>query len=706
MNRFKLLILLVLTLGLFACSLNRTPDRTNYYILDYNGCNEDANLKLNTPFEYTVQINETRLPRTYDRNQIVSKYTFNQITYLRKHLWSSKLYDAIPNLIQQRIKCYNIFKRVEREFTTETPDFYIDTKVNSIEEYLDADKRFAHLKIEFALINSKTQKVVFTYANDRIKRCYSTGIDEVVSSLNDMILEETNSFSSLVVSYLKTGQIPTATNLKSLAEKTKDYEEIGGNLNNIGELFVPAIFDEEMEPEYYIYKENGTFVEEAKMGSVVRLPKDRYQLRIGSDESILEMVDIFPGYRKTITPSWGVLVVNIVDEERNDVKMRYEIFQESEERVLSLGSYYSSSDRITEPPEAHVLAPGMYKITINGKPYNTYIDFTSVTITKGETYELSMVVETMDENEFSANRTLKGAGIIRSDKDNRTDLFGKWNNALYVIANFNSDNETAEDERKTSMTFIGESDNQYDYEKGSLHYSMNSLYSIEVNWETDEEFKIKNDDYNLDNTIIYSFIGGLGVYGRADLESHFTPTYDYFADSTDKDVQLQNEDGEDGNLLPNKEKYKFQPVLFPMILKEGIGLNYRMFRDVKSVKFSVRGGIGWEQEINKSVYALESSSDTLMVYRELDNDFTTGVEVSALGTLAFKSFPIDYTLSADFLFPFDANDDAKYDIENILTINLIKNVSWDIKATMSKGLQGRDYWVIDYGTFLRLSLFY
>ncbi len=706
MNKIKLIALLVFTLTLVACSFNRQIESTNYYILDYNGCNEEENLKLEKPFEFSVQINETRLPRTYDRNQIVSKYTFNQISYLKRHLWSSKLYDAIPNLISQRIKCYNIFERVDRESTVELPDFYIDTNVSNIEQYLDEGKQFAHLKIEFILRNGNDNKELFNYSNDRTKRVYSDGIDGVVSTLNDLILEETNTFSRLVVGYLSKKDIPSYELISKLGEANKDYEEISGDINNVGELLVPAIHDSEVEPEYYIYSKSGDFIDVGEMGKVIRLPKGFYQLKIGTDQMITQEVDVQPGYRRVVKPTWGVLDVSIIDEDRNDVKMRYEIFQEDEERVRSFGTYYSSSDRITEPSDAHVLLPGMYKLTINGRPFNTYIDFTSVTISEDQTYELTLVVESLDENEVTASRKLLGAGIIRAESDRRENQYGKWDNAVYVIANFNSDNKTAEDDRKTSMTFIGEFDNQFEYEKGPFHYSMKSLYSIELNWETDEDFKVKNDDYNLENTVIYNVMGDLGVYGRVDLASHFTPTYDYISSGETRDIEIRDVDNEMTEYLSDKDKFKFQPMFFPLVLKEGAGLNYRLFQNVSSLKMSVRGGIGWEQEIYHDTYTQQSNSDTLYVYREQENDFTTGFELSALGTLSMKKLPVDYTLSADFLFPFDANDEAKYDIENILTLNLIKNVSWDIKATFTKGVQGRDYWVLDYGTFLRLSLFY
>ncbi|MBN2830608.1 MAG: membrane integrity-associated transporter subunit PqiC, partial [Candidatus Cloacimonetes bacterium] len=281
MKKVNIIILLLASFLLVSCSFNKTQDITSYYILDYTTGNEDQNLKQVTPFDFSVQINETRLPRTYDRNQIISKYTFNQITYLRKHLWSAKLYDAIPNLIMQRIRSYNIFRRAEREYLTDVPDYYIDSNVNSIEQYLDVDRKYAHLKIELIFRDAKTQKVLFKYNNDRIKRVYSNGIDGVVSTLNEMILEETNSFCRLVISYLKTGDIPTEKTIKGLADATKDYEEIGGNLNNIGELLVPAINNNETEPEYAIYTEGGEFIEESQMGDIVRLPKGKYQLRIG-----------------------------------------------------------------------------------------------------------------------------------------------------------------------------------------------------------------------------------------------------------------------------------------------------------------------------------------------------------------------------------------------------------------------------------------
>jgi len=105
-----LAILLLLT----GClqKVERTP--VNYYVLEYQPGTEKPELRRTTNTEKNLEVLDTVLNRTYDRSQIVVKENFYNVKFLQTDVWATRLRDAIPNLIVQRLKAYNIFGTVSR----------------------------------------------------------------------------------------------------------------------------------------------------------------------------------------------------------------------------------------------------------------------------------------------------------------------------------------------------------------------------------------------------------------------------------------------------------------------------------------------------------------------------------------------------------------------------------------------------------------
>ncbi|MCK4311461.1 MAG: membrane integrity-associated transporter subunit PqiC, partial [Candidatus Cloacimonetes bacterium] len=118
----KNLILSTVLLILFGCMAGEiiTP---NYYILEYYSHSEKEELKQETPFELTVFVLDTKIPKTYNRNQIVVRHFGPRITYSSNDLWGVKLSKIIPDLIKKRLDSYNIFKQTQREFLATHPEY-------------------------------------------------------------------------------------------------------------------------------------------------------------------------------------------------------------------------------------------------------------------------------------------------------------------------------------------------------------------------------------------------------------------------------------------------------------------------------------------------------------------------------------------------------------------------------------------------------
>ncbi len=236
---------------------------------------------------------------------------------------------------------------------------------------------------------------------------------------------------------------------------------------------------------------------------------------------------------------------------------------------------------------------------------------------------------------------------------------------------------------------------------------MKSLIEIGTSKASNEGFQLVTDDFDLKNTLIYYFIKDLGVYGRFDANSHFFNSYSYFTDEfyctkIDKDGDVV----QDSVLV---EKVRVQSSFFPLILKEGFGVNYRIVNRSKA-NLSLRAGFGMRQEINNGYYQLyntnTSGSLTYREYYELESESKTGTEVSMVGNFQLP-LNISYSINADFLFPF--NDEANYSMEweNVLNAKILKYISLDYKLKMTHKMPEikDDYIALNHTLFLRVTYF-
>jgi ABC-type uncharacterized transport system auxiliary subunit len=141
--------------------VEKTP--VNYYVLEYQPGSEKPELRRANNTGKNLEVLDTVLPRTYDRNQIVVKENFYKVKFLQTDVWATRLRDAIPNLVVQRVKAYNIFGTVSRgKILDKEPHYFLETTVYNIEKIEGAEPR-AYLKMEFVLRDSTSERIVLSH---------------------------------------------------------------------------------------------------------------------------------------------------------------------------------------------------------------------------------------------------------------------------------------------------------------------------------------------------------------------------------------------------------------------------------------------------------------------------------------------------------------------------------------------------------------
>ena len=363
----KIIILGLSIIFLFGCMTRNIVPR-NYFILEYYSHSEKDELRLDEPFDQSVYIEDTKVPRTYNRNQIVVRHFGPRITYSDNNLWGVKLSKIIPDLIKKRFDGYNMFKNIQRELFTSDPDYVIDTKINNIEMYISEMFYQARLNIDFIYRKKDTEKPLITHSANIERVLLKQDFDTFAQTINDIILDEIDKFAAKINIHNIYGSQALITQddipveIDPAMVKILDAEE---DSSGKGLLLVPAITRTENEPYYKVYDKYG-YERSAKIGEALPLMEGTYSIEYGSGNKDQKMtqknIKVHPRYKTIVEPDWGCLIVEIIDENRNFAKVIYELF--GLEDGESFGSEFPAEVELGEQEKVWVLKPGHYKITI------------------------------------------------------------------------------------------------------------------------------------------------------------------------------------------------------------------------------------------------------------------------------------------------------------------------------------------------------
>jgi hypothetical protein len=683
----------------------------NYFILEYYSHSEKDELKLEKPIEQSVYIEDTKVPRTYNRKQIVVRHFGPRITYSDNNLWGVKLSKIIPNLLKKRLDSYNMFKNTQRELFTSTPGYIIDSNINNIEMYISETLYQARLNIDFTYRKKDTENPLVVHSANIERVMLKQDFDTYAQTINEILLEEIDKFAAKINIYNAYGpqalieQDNLPIEIDPLLVEILDSEE---DNSGKGLLLVPAITRTENEPYYKVYDKYG-YERSAKIGEAFPLMEGTYSLEYGSgnqdQKMIRKNVKVHPRYKTIVEPDWGCLIVEIMDESRNFAKVIYEVFDLNDGE--SFGSEFPAEVELGEQEKVWVLKPGHYKITINNEPFNTYTDFTTVLIEEGSVQKLTIVMETDEEGNPT---NMAGAGILEESFLAASLEPLKLSSAIHINGNLNSDNEINENDPEVIITMNSQLENYLIYDKDPLYYNMKSVIDLGISKTTDTDFRLASDEFDLKNTGIYYFVKDLGFYGRFDVNSHFFDEKQY----SSEDFYYKKFD--DNNIAIGdsvlSDEIKIKSSFFPIELKEGIGINYRIL-NLSRANLSFRAGFGIRQFFNDDVFVY-NPSDTFIDadniehrrYYELASTNTTGTELSLVGSFQLP-FNLVYASNADFYFPFEKNDEYTFEWENSFNLNLFKHISLDYKFNLEKLGEdsGIDYLVREHSLFLRVTYF-
>ncbi len=474
----------------------------------------------------------------------------------------------------------------------------------------------------------------------------------------------------------------------------------------MGRIFVPAMSSPASEPYYAVYQGDNQ-IGQQRMGASFFLQPGEYTVLLGSgtlDQRLRRKLKIERGQTIIIDPDWCAISVEVIDETRDYFKKDLQIYHNV--TLENVAIIPAINPELGEQVQTFLIDPGLYKIVERGGDPNTFINFATVKLEKG-TYTPYTVVISSQSSDFI------GSGILTSStrlvKNKNWKMFG----AVHGSVLLSSANSLSDKEAENNISLLTQLESRILYDKLPHYYLSNNLLEMGALRQEKQNFNISQDRLQLKNTYVYYFLPNLGGYLRGEAKTHIFATTIRFDGNREVELRDLNDSVK---VKKDISKVKVEPPLFPLSLKEGLGVNYSILRTFNS-RLSIRSGFGYRQTYNSDVYQLTSDPgdlskpDSTVVYGRSEDVKTKGIETSIISSLAiWRNLTI--TTEADILFPLGEkgrpNIDWKLpvvDLENISTLAVTRNISIEHTFRLSKNPRISDWTIVEQFVTVRLSYF-
>jgi ABC-type uncharacterized transport system auxiliary subunit len=200
-NRFLLISVMISIALLWLSGCATKTIRPQYFILDYRPVLHDSTLSPPTPFPYSVQVNTVKIPRTFDKVNIVVRFSAHRLDYYRYNMWAIRPQLTVSDLIALHISDYKIFRKCQREYLDEHPDYEINGSIEAIEKFENDAYTAAHLSMTLYLRSYDGYDNLLVHQFDREVEMPIFSMELFAKKLSDILEEETDVFIGKMVHY-------------------------------------------------------------------------------------------------------------------------------------------------------------------------------------------------------------------------------------------------------------------------------------------------------------------------------------------------------------------------------------------------------------------------------------------------------------------------------------------------------------------------
>jgi len=192
--RISIVSLMALTACTFVMScglLGKKPPTRNYYILSYTPENRAATAD-RTSYPYSLQIQQFEVQRIFSRQNIVYRYTPQELKWYEYQQWAVRPNYMFTDLMYKHFAASGLFNRVGTEFLETRPDFRLEGTVDALERLDAGDIIFGHLAMSLKMVRTVDGVQVWETSFDDRKQVYQKEMVYTVLALSQILQSRMN----------------------------------------------------------------------------------------------------------------------------------------------------------------------------------------------------------------------------------------------------------------------------------------------------------------------------------------------------------------------------------------------------------------------------------------------------------------------------------------------------------------------------------
>lgn len=727
-----LLLFMLIVICVFAgsCSWFKTQvPFKHHYLLTYTMPEPIANGK----YPIAVRVKDFSISPTYNRSQLVFRYSPHELEYYNFRLWTDRPNLMISDLIRQTIAASGLFSSVTRKIGDKSPDFTFSGDIHAIEE-LDSDEQwFAHLAISFNLHRFSDDVVVWNYSFDERRpvlvkdpRIVVRTLSEILQNQMSLILGELDRAMPALLEQtevlpgtsspgqslpgvtqppdkepaLGTADDPDPDSTAVQAESAMPAQETSTTKDGIigpqqsvwldspqmladtttipfgkGALFVPALSSPDREPVVIVKLGAERLV--STTGVRIPLEPGVYSLRIGSgtlEQTTSLRARVVEGRITVIEPTWSALDVRVVDDHFIPFRGTYELIAIPSREEFGIG--FGADEELAEETKVWLLPEGLYKIIQAGGTYRDRVNFATVYIKSGELTVFTLVLD-RDSGNFL------GAGIIEEEEGSAISKRWKFRALIGGDVLFMNQTDSSSGELE-GWTYTGNLffDSVASFRQGPHQFNFRTEIEEGLVKRPDEEAQTLNDRLYFHSIYTYYLMERFGPYVRAGVETSLTNRYYYFDEQMQHRAIIHEIDTPKGTVREDIDYIKTAEPFSPVQLKSGLGGNIKLLT-TQYIDTDIRIGYGGRQYFARDYLSLVSKTEDEVTFRRLDDNTVHGIETSLVTIARFTRYA-GWSLEIDSLLPLDDPDEHIYNVRSIISLRLVSFASLNYKLDINR----------------------
>lgn len=143
-----------------------------------------------TPLPMTVWFQSVDVGPTYNRTQIVYRYSEFELQYFANRLWADRPERMLQNVIFVSMSNARLFDTFQDRVSDKNPTHILTAHVDALEELVGQNSNYAHLALTLRLTTYETNNEVWRYRIDRTRPVPRDSTELMVRALSELLDQE------------------------------------------------------------------------------------------------------------------------------------------------------------------------------------------------------------------------------------------------------------------------------------------------------------------------------------------------------------------------------------------------------------------------------------------------------------------------------------------------------------------------------------